>query len=317
MKKAASLLSVFLSVLLLSHPLPARASLSAGLGATNLHGLDDFTNCQNQSFGYREKLIADRLELKLANTPKLSPEERSRWAAEIAALRRVAETRQPYAAPDPRDSQHYLLGLTDREQVAVNSMASHYSQQINIQCESRFGGMSQFSNGGDRTHEDAYVRELQSKLDSQTVQTLDTIPVEPLGSGAPQSRAEKREQQRADLRNRQQQSQQMILQCAESGKGLRPKLVAQALEKKLQAASGLSDRERADFQADINAAYAASGRGLDRIEPVDPQNPARAEQRLTMQEQMDVNNQYVQQYSQMMQTCAQAAMPPRQLPAGS
>src|SRR5262245_20327350 len=90
-------------------------SLSAGLGATKLDGLKDFAECQNQVRGHHEKLIADRLEAKLAKSTALSAQERDTWAADIKALRQVSPS-QAYKAPNPREPQHYLLGLTDEEQ---------------------------------------------------------------------------------------------------------------------------------------------------------------------------------------------------------
>src|SRR5687767_5455744 len=91
------------------------ASLSSQLGATKLDGLSKFSDCQNQSIGYREGLIADRLELKLANTAGLTPEERQLWLNDIRMLRQVQQTR----VPDRTNNQHYFLGLTDAEQVAI------------------------------------------------------------------------------------------------------------------------------------------------------------------------------------------------------
>ena len=98
--------------------LPVRlgwASLSDALGATKLDGLTKFTDCQNEAIGYREGLIADRLELKLANTPGLTPDERRLWLNDIAILHQVQQTR----VPDRTNNQHYFLGLTDPEQQAI------------------------------------------------------------------------------------------------------------------------------------------------------------------------------------------------------
>ncbi len=117
-------------------------SLSSALGATKLDGLTKFADCQNESIGYREKLIADRLELKLANSPNVSQEERGKWVAEIAALRQVQITRHAFMPPDPKDPQHYFLGLTDQEQVAINSMNNRFIKEINLKCEHLYGGMS-------------------------------------------------------------------------------------------------------------------------------------------------------------------------------
>src|ERR1043166_4399679 len=106
--RLASRLSLLFFLMTMFNAGAAQASLSASLGATNLDGLDKFAKCQNESIGYREGLIADRLELKLANTPKLTPEERQQWLTDIAMLRQVQQTR----VPDRTNNQHYFEGLS-------------------------------------------------------------------------------------------------------------------------------------------------------------------------------------------------------------
>ncbi len=108
----------------------------------------------------------------------------------------------------------------------------------------------------------------------------------------------------ANYRAQQQTAAQKISECASAGKGLRPKLIAQALQRKLDNASGLSAKERAELQADAQAAWISAGKGLDYIEPPDPKNPYGAERHLTTQEQMEINNEYIKQYAQLMQNCA-------------
>ena len=97
-------------------------------------------------------------------------------------------------------------------------------------------------------------------------------------------------------------------QCAASaGKGLRVKMIAQALQNKLDNGAGLSAKDRAELQADVQAAWASAGKGLDQIESADPQNSMRAEMRLTPEEQIEINSQYAQQYAQVTQNCAAMA----------
>jgi hypothetical protein len=274
-------------------------SLSAGLGATHLDGLTKFSDCQSEAIGYREGLIADRLELKLGNTPKLLPEERQEWLNDIAILRQVQQTRQP----DRTNNQHYFLGLADQEQVAINSMTSKHNEEIRLKCEHSYGGMSRYSNTGQSDMQDQYEAEMAANLQKYQVTDIRSIPVEPLPSKLNEKTPEQlREEKRAARQAMQQQASQMANQCMEQTKGLRAKLLAQALQKKLDSGS-VPQNDRASFQADIQAAWAAAGQGLSTVPT--------AEQRLNLQEQMDINNQYSQQSMQMMQSCTQAQMAAR------
>lgn len=303
MKKMAAWNILILAILLTSNLQPAIAdSLSAALGATNLDGLSKFSDCQNESIGYREGLIANRLELKLANTPHLNPEERKQWLTDIAILRQVQRTRQP----DRTNSQHYLLGLTDQEQMAINSMSHRHSQEINLKCEQQYGGMTRYSSGSDQSGQLRYENQLRVQM-AQPVMNLDAIPVTPFERE--KSAAELEQERKARHQSVQQAAMQKFNNCATSAKGLRPKLVAQALQRKLDNGSGLSAKDRTEIQADIQAAWVSAGKGLDQIESADPKNPYRAEQRLTLQDQTEINNEYMKQYTQQMQNCTSSAIP--------
>src|SRR5512144_515255 len=131
MKK--SVVSCYLPVILclvLAPQAGSAQSLSSGLGATKLDGLKNFSDCMDQVHGKRENLIGERMEAKLAVSTSLTPQERDIWAADIKALRQVSPSR-PFQAPDPSNPQHYMLGLTDQEQVSINSMYTHFTQEVN------------------------------------------------------------------------------------------------------------------------------------------------------------------------------------------
>ena len=299
MKKITALLSfLFLSSLIQQGA--AEASLSAALGATKLDGMDKFADCHNESIGYREGIIAERLELKLANTPNLSPQERAVWLNDIAILRQVQQTRKP----DTTNNQHYLQGLTGPEQQAINSMFIRFTQEVGLKCEQKFGGVLRYNGAGtDMTSQYKYEDELRSKMGA--VIDINTIPAEAL----PTAPVEKTPEQRAAERKAEKDAMRAAAgkkttECMALTAGLRPKIIAQTLQKKMDASPNLSAKDRADFQADIMAAYAASGQGLQQVLSTDPQNPYRIEQRLTPQEQMEVNNQYTQQMTQTMMSCA-------------
>src|SRR5690242_18553280 len=94
MNKTAFIGAMLLAVCLITGLKTAHAgSLSAGLGAASLGDtMQNFADCENQTIGFREGLIADRIEAKLAQSPALTAQERDIWAAEAQALRRSYQT---------------------------------------------------------------------------------------------------------------------------------------------------------------------------------------------------------------------------------
>jgi len=277
-------------------------SLSAALGATKLDGLEKYNNCQRESAGYNEGLIADRLEVRLGNTPDLSPQDRGVWLAEINALREVQHHQTPYRAPDPSHPQRFLSALTGPEQQAVNSMNVRFIQEVNLKCEQKMGGMTRYSPGSDQSGQIRYENSLKAKMVQPM--NLAAIPVTPLPSLVEKTAAEKAAGQRAAQDASRQAMTQKFSACQESAKGLRLRITADAMQRKLDASPGLSAKERQEFEADIQAARASADKGLDQIEPVDPKNPYRALQRLEMQDQMDIATEFGKQYTQQMVRCS-------------
>lgn len=309
MNKAYGKAAFFLTAVILLGTQTAAASLSSQLGATKLDGLDKFNECMNESYGYREKLIADRLELKLANSPAVPPEERGQWLAEINALRRVYQERRPFQAPNPSKPQQHLLGLTGPEQQAINSEFARFSQEVHLKCEKTQGGMLRYNGAGtDMSSQTRYEDSLRAKM-TQVI-PVSSIPVEPLPSLTPKSpeqlEAERRAADQAQIQAGKQAAAQMTNACMNQTKGLRIRIMVQRLQDKLNAAAGLSEAERQAFQEDVQAAWMSAGKGLDTIEPVDPRNNFRAEQRLTQQDHLDINNEFMQQNMQIMQGCIAA-----------
>lgn len=283
-------------------------SLSSGLGATKLDGLKNFADCQNQALGHREHLIGDRLEAKLAKSTALTPEEHDIWAAEIRALYEVTPSR-PYKAPDEKNSQRYFLGLTNEEQVAINSMHSRFVQEVNLACEKKYGGMTRYSPNADQSGQARYEQGLRDKM--QTPIDISTIAVTPLPSPFPKSRAQMQEERRAAQQASRQAAGQQISSCTEGAKGLRLSIMADKMQQRLNSTKGLSAKERADFEADIKATRDAAARKLDYAPPVDPSNPNRALMRLTSQDQVDITTEFSKQYLAQMQNCVHATAPSR------
>ena len=209
--------------------------------------------------------------------------------------------RRTFVPLNPRDPQHYLLGLTDREQVAINSLNNRFIQEIRLKCEQKYGGMSRYSSNTGETSAGQLQYENQLRAEMTQPLNLEAIPVEPLP--IPKSPAQAAQEKRAAVAAVKQAAAQKFNDCTAGAKGLRPRLIAQALQRKLENTPGLSAKERAELQADMQAAWVSAGKGLDRIESADPKNPYRAEQHLSPQDHMEINNEYAKQYMQIVQNC--------------
>src|SRR4030081_846759 len=107
----------------------AAGSPSTGLGgATNLHGLDDYNGCMAQTAGAQEKLTAQVLQRKLGSSPRLAAPDRQRLQKDIEWLTaKAANPRAP--APDPKNSQRYLLAMTDQEQMEVSGAYGRFANE--------------------------------------------------------------------------------------------------------------------------------------------------------------------------------------------
>jgi hypothetical protein len=281
-------------------------------GATQLNGLKPFTDCLEKVKGHHEHLIADRLAAKLAVSAALSAEERAIWQRDIEALRAVTPQKPNFAAPDPKDPQHYLLGLTDEEQVSINSMNSRFSQETNLECEQKYGGMTRFSPGSDQSGQRRYEEQLRAQMGTSI--DIATIAITALPSPFPKTAAQvaaERQAARAAQRAEQNRVTQLATEgllarsaaCQQEVKGLRLTLMADYMQRSLDAAQGLSAKERSEFEADIKATRDAATAGLDMPPPVDPANPMRAMMRLTPEQQMAHASEYGQKMVQQLTAC--------------
>jgi hypothetical protein len=287
-------------------------SRSADLGATNLNGLKPFTDCLEQVKGHREQLIAARLDAKLAVSTALNAAERAAWQRDIVALRAVTPQQPNFAPPDAKDPQHYLLGLTDAEQVSINSMTSRHSQEINLECEQKYGGVLRYSPTSDQSGQRRF--EDQLRADMVTAIDIATIAVTALPSPFPKSQEQVAAEQRA-VREAQRAEQGRVAQlaiegavarsagCQQEVKGLQMTIQADYMQKNLDAAQGLSAQARSEFEADIRATREAAAAGLPMAAPIDPQNPMRAMMRLTPEQQMAAASEYGQKMVQQMTAC--------------
>ncbi len=287
-------------------------SLSSALGANNLDGLTKFSDCMNQTAGYRERTIGDRLAAKLAQSPALTAEQRAVWQAEIDALRAVTVASPKFNPPNERDPQHYLLGLTDAEQQAINSMVIRKGQEINLECEQKYGGMTRYSPTSDQSGQKKYEDELRSKFVTPT--DVATLALAALPSPFPKTPEEQVAEARA-ARDAAIQAQRVatsntmqpliakMTACQEEVKPLQLNIQADYMQRKLDGSAGLPAAERAAFEADINAVRSAAAAGLNMPAPVDPANPFRAMMRLSTEEQMAMAQELGTKMGQQLAAC--------------
>jgi hypothetical protein len=274
-------------------------------------GLENFVKCQNQSIGHSEHLMADRIEAKLPVSSALTAEMRTIWLAEIKALRAVTPEK-PYSPPDPKNSQRYFLGLTDKEQEAIQTMHSRFSQENMLACEKKYGGMTRYSPGSDQSGQKKYEQDLASKM--QTPIDIATIPITALASPFPKTleeqHAERREKQQARMAQQHAAgaaSNQAIVAkvtaCQQKLQGLRMSIMADHMQTNMTAATRLSAKDKAEYEADIRSVREAGAAGKQMAAPVDPANPNRAMMRLTLQDQMSMSTEFGTQYAEKMATC--------------
>src|SRR5215471_5850778 len=286
-------------------------SLSAGLGATNLDGLTKFNNCNNQALGYREHLWGERIEAKLPQSPALTPEMRDIWAAEAKALKAVTPEKQ-YVPPDPKQPQRYMNALSEPEQQAIQTMSARHTQEIQLDCEHKYGGMTRYSPGADQSGQKRYEDELKAKM--TTPIDIATVAITPLPSPFPKTLEEMHAERQAQHNARVAQTHaaqaaatQGIVakatECQQKLAGFRWGMMADHMQKNLDASTGLSAKDKADYQADIKSMRDAAAAGAKMPAPVDPANPMRAMSRLPPQEQIAVASEFGTEYPAKMAAC--------------
>jgi hypothetical protein len=256
-----------------SQPASAQSgSVSTG-GATNLHGLDDYNNCMAQAAGGQEKLNAQVLQRKLDHSTDLSAETRKKIQEDVTWLNAKGAGQQ-IPAPDPKNSQRYLLEMTDDEQQEVSGTFNRYANEVHEKCEARYGGMSQFSDASGR---------LPPPIDTH-------VPFpDLLHATAPAHVATAKEQRSA---------------CMDATKGVRWQIMAEHMEKKLASLPNLSAQDRKGWEEDIAVVRAAQTSGATTApQSPDPKNPMRYMTRLDPNEQIAMSQEQMARTQQVMAGC--------------
>lgn len=251
MNKTIRISCLFVFVGLISIATPA-----AGQGATNLQGLNNYNGCMAQTAGAQEKLTAQVLQRKLNSSSNLSAQERQSMQEDIQWLNaKAANPRAP--APDPKNSQRYLLAMSDEEQQEVSGAYNGFANEVREKCEAQYGGMSQFSDPAGRR---------KAAIDTR-------VALPDLLHATPPARQASATEQRKD--------------CMSAMTGVRWQLMAEHMESKLKSMPNLSAQERKEWQEDIAVVKAAQqGNAKTMPQSPDPKNPSRYLTRLTAQEQM-------------------------------
>jgi hypothetical protein len=309
-KKSLSWLALLTASAIVA-PSALAQSLSSALGATNLDGLTKLNNCNKEALGYREHLMADRMEAKLAQSPALTPQMRDIWSAEVKALRAVTPDK-PFVPPDPKEPQRFFLALTEPEQQAIQTMSARHTQEIQLECEKKFGGMTRYSPGSDQSGQKRYEDDLKKNM--TTVTDISTVPITALPSPFPKTLQEQQAERRAQNQARQQQQRAAgaaanqaivakVTACQQKLAGLRWDIMADHMQKNLDASTGLSAKDKADYQADIKSMRDAAVSNAQTPAPVDPANPMRAMSRLTPQDQISLSTEFSTQYTAKLAAC--------------
>jgi len=290
-------------------PTATAQPLSYWLGAYKLDGLRTYKNCMDESYGFRETLIADRIEQRLAVSDVLKPDERAVWQADIDALRAVPRTHTAFRGPDRERPQHYLDGMNADEFRAIHSMATRFQQEVQLSCEQKYGDIAR-KNGETTSSQAQFEANLRAKMVEPT--DVKTLPLTALSSPFPEPEAQgpsAEEQLAASRANAQtamaaaQSGANRVADCTAGMAALRWQLMADKMEQGLNAATSLTAKQRADWQADIAATRRAAEQRLQMVEAVDPSNPYRFMTWLSNDDQMAIGTQFATQAATYMATC--------------
>jgi hypothetical protein len=287
---------------------PAAAQpLSYWLGAYKLDGLSNYTACMNEARGFRETLIADRLEEKLGVSAALTPAERDVWVANVTALRAVVRDHAAFRAPDPKNPNKYLDGLTEDEFRAIHSMSTRFSQEVELKCQDLYGDIAARS-VGEKTESQ---RRLEAGLRARMVEPTDvkTLPLAALPSPFPKEEPNPEEElaalraaSRANTANAQ-ATMNRLSECTAAMTGIRWSMMADKMQERLSAASGLPAERKAAWEADLGAVRRAGTGNLPMVEAVDPANPYRFMTWLSAEDQTAIGTEYAARMTTHMATC--------------
>jgi hypothetical protein len=241
--------------------------------ATCLDYMEVVQQCMDPLNGYRADLLAKRIEKRLEDS-KLTADRRKNLEEDLSVFRDLAARKsneEPTLGGQMR-SQRYLSDIEDEDQIWVNAEYNRFNRRIMNKCE----GADHMGVG----HRTELITDFGPSGDEAVAEYRKTHPQR--GKTPPRTAA---------------------MECMQSLSGLRFKLMADMMEKKMQS-STLSAEERSQWRADIAAVRKAAAAGGSAMPTVDdPANPMRPLTRLTTQEQLSLNDVYVKATQTAMADC--------------
>jgi hypothetical protein len=225
--------------------------------------------CLKGISGLRWQVMAEMMEAKM-NKINPSGKERENWEADITSIRDTAEKGAAMPTPaDPSNPTRYMLRLTTEEQVLMMQEYSTRSQIESTRCS-------------------------QISTQPEERKPKSTGLVDHSKSPANKNAQKSTKKTYADLNKGRGGSTNLLALrrdnvCYDQLIGHFAKVHAEALEKKMKTAKGLSAQDRKEWDEDIASWRAAEAAGVDNPEPADPQNPYRWQDRLTREECQQIN----------------------------
>ena len=235
-------------------------------GATDLRYLDEHQACYDPLKGYRSKITADMLEAKLGTQTGLTPQQRSAWQEDLAAVRAAeAAGSDDVKSPDPKDAHRYLSHLTKQEQTDLNGKYGARYNEVTSGCLGKDHMNVGHTTAMNMVKDTAAADRQQAKSDANI--------------GAMQ-------------------------QCFAQMSGIRWAVMADQMQAKM-ATLDLSAQERQDWEADIAVVKQAQQGGATMPQSPDPKNPMRFMMRLSSEEQLAMNTEIMERTTKMQQECTQ------------
>jgi hypothetical protein len=257
---------------------------------------DEPFNCAKKAGFVRWNIMADLMEKRM-NEKGLSGKERADWEADIASLREFAQKAEggmPKAV-DPSNPMRAMMRLTDpADQTAISNETLTRTQEILDGCSAqnktgapkqrkpRSGGLVDHSKSPANPDAPRHIEKAgRGNYNPRGGDSLSSH----LGATKVDAMVE-------------------YSNCSNPGIGHLAQVTADTLEEKLNAAQGISDAKRKEWEEDIAAWREAARAGKDSPNPPDPENPYRWYDYVTNAERAAINKKHLDFNNKLMKECA-------------
>jgi hypothetical protein len=223
--------------------------------------------CMEPLHGLRSRLWVEQIENKL-KTEELSDKERKNLEEDLAGFKQAVKDKSdsPTIAGE-KNSQRYLMDVSDEDQMAVNGKFSPKYQEIMNKCMG-----ADHMGVGHRT-EMNYVQDNSAEMAASA---------------------------------KQKKTQDDSMNCLKKASAVRWNVMADVMEERMKKVNP-TGKAKAEWEGDIASLRAAYDQGLAQPNPVDLENPTRYMTRLTMDDQMALNNQYAARSQEEIAKCSAMA----------